>query len=70
MTCPYCDAKTIVHDSRDLGDHVVRERLCLECGERFYTEEVDSETAEEELRAFRRDISRTRRSRARKEAET
>lgn len=50
MTCPVCDGKTGVVDSKDLGDHVIRRRRCTACKYVFYTEEVDNASVEAEFR--------------------
>lgn len=63
MTCPVCESKTRVTDSRDFGDHIVRRRKCLECDHAFYTEEIDSNVAEAEYLEFHRLSSADRRNR-------
>ena len=64
MTCPVCEHKTTVLESRDFGDHMVRRRKCLSCKHIFFTEEIDSVTAEAEYKEFhRRDKERRKRER-------
>lgn len=41
MTCPICGGDTKVPDTRCLGDSVSRRRMCVECGYRFNTIEID-----------------------------
>jgi transcriptional repressor NrdR len=41
MTCPKCNGKTKVVDSRTDEDSTERRRECVECGCRFSTVEVD-----------------------------
>lgn len=41
MKCPVCGGNTKVIDSRCEDDCVNRKRMCLECGYRFATIEVD-----------------------------
>ena len=43
MTCPVCDGKTFVVDSRKYCDHVQRFRKCKECGYKFPTVEIDED---------------------------
>lgn len=43
MTCPICNGKTKVIDSRYDDDSTKRRRECAECGYRFSTIEVDSD---------------------------
>lgn len=43
MTCPICNGKTKVIDSRHEDDSTRRRRECAECGYRFSTIEVDSD---------------------------
>lgn len=43
MTCPICDGKTRIIDSRKDCDHVLRYRKCAECGYKFPTIEVDED---------------------------
>lgn len=43
MTCPICNGKTKVIDSRHEDDSTRRRRECVECGYRFSTTEVDSD---------------------------
>jgi len=45
MTCPKCEGKLTVVDSRSDCDAVYRKRRCLACNYRFYTEEVESKDA-------------------------
>ncbi len=42
MTCPKCDGKTTVRDSKADCESVHRERKCLNCGYIFYTEEYEA----------------------------
>ena len=63
MTCPVCESKTSVQDSRDFGDHIVRRRKCKSCGHAFYTEEIDSEVAEAEYLEYHRISDANRRKR-------
>lgn len=41
MTCPVCGGNTKVTNSRRNENTVVRERTCIECGKKFYTQEVE-----------------------------
>lgn len=43
MKCSECEAKTKVLDTRYSEEGVMRLRLCLGCGRRFYTEEFETE---------------------------
>ena len=43
MTCPVCGEKTKVTNSQADSDCVYRERQCVVCKHKFYTEEVESE---------------------------
>ena len=43
MTCPKCEGKTKVLESRTVELLVARKRECLECGYRFFTEETEVE---------------------------
>jgi transcriptional regulator NrdR family protein len=43
MTCPVCGAKTIVTNTRSKTDSLERRRLCLKCGFKFRTVEVDKD---------------------------
>lgn len=43
MTCPICSGKTIVTNTRDKTDSLERRRLCLSCGYRFRTVEIDKD---------------------------
>ena len=48
MNCADCGSPRLAtYDSRHIGEHVVRKRKCLACGERFYT--IESYMTEEEL---------------------
>lgn len=57
MTCPKCNGKTKILDSRGGGDSVKRRRLCLECGYRFSTIEIDKDLFE---RIIKKDDKRQR----------
>jgi Zn ribbon nucleic-acid-binding protein len=46
MTCPNCNGKTKVVDSRTDEDSTERRRECVECGYRFSTVEVDRDLFE------------------------
>jgi transcriptional regulator NrdR family protein len=51
MNCADCGSSRLAtYDTRHVGDHVVRKRKCLACGERFYT--IESYMTEEELEAI------------------
>ena len=41
MRCPVCDGDTKVIDTRCHDDSVYRRRMCLVCGYRFSTIEID-----------------------------
>ena len=41
MNCPVCGGNTAVKGCADDVDSVIRRRVCVNCGEVFYTEEVD-----------------------------
>lgn len=43
MTCPKCAGETVVRDTSDREDSVIRKRQCKECGHRFKTVEVDED---------------------------
>lgn len=43
MTCPVCDGKTGVIDSRPTYESTRRRRECEVCGYRFFTVEVDED---------------------------
>lgn len=43
MTCPVCGAKTIVTNTRSKTDSLERRRVCLKCGFKFRTVEVDKD---------------------------
>ena len=45
MNCPKCDGKTRVTDTvRNMPEHeTYRKRLCLECGNKFYSVEFETE---------------------------
>lgn len=43
MTCPVCNGDTKVVDTRCHDDSVYRRRMCLECGHRFNTVEIDQD---------------------------
>ena len=46
MTCPECNGKTKVVDSRPEVDCINRRRECTECGFRFSTVELDEDVFE------------------------
>ncbi len=41
MTCPYCEAKALVKQTKHADDYTVRLYRCTVCQSRFYTEESD-----------------------------
>ena len=41
MTCPVCGGYTMIIDSRNKNDHKNRRRICMECGYKFNTIEID-----------------------------
>ena len=43
MDCPVCERNTKVINSRPSSDSIRRRRVCLECGYRFNTVEVDED---------------------------
>lgn len=43
MTCPVCDGKTRVFESRPDLESVRRRRECIDCGYRFHTVELDAD---------------------------
>lgn len=43
MTCPVCNGKTVVTNTRNKTDSLERRRLCLGCGYRFRTVEIDKD---------------------------
>lgn len=43
MTCPLCNGKTMIWDSRHDDESVRRGRKCLECGYKFLTIEIDKD---------------------------
>lgn len=43
MNCPVCDGATKVTNSRPNPDTIRRRRVCLECGYRFTTIEMDED---------------------------
>lgn len=43
MTCPKCNAKARVIETRCEDDYVRRRRVCSECNYRFFTVEVDED---------------------------
>lgn len=43
MTCPMCNGKTKVIDSRDVEDSRYRRHECLCCKHRFSTYEIDAD---------------------------
>lgn len=47
MTCPFCDGKTWVIDSRPFPDHVWRRRKCKSCLKTFHTLEMDADMLKE-----------------------
>ncbi len=40
MNCPKCNGKTCVKNSSPAERLVLRERMCYDCGYRFYTKEA------------------------------
>lgn len=46
MTCPRCGGKTKVKGSKSDCESVHRERICMECGYGFYTEEYEAKSPE------------------------
>jgi transcriptional regulator NrdR family protein len=50
MTCPECNGKTKVVDSRTDEDSTLRRRECIDCGYRFSTVEVDKDMYERMMR--------------------
>ena len=53
MTCPVCGEQTVVYNSATDIECVYRLRICKVCGHRFYTEEVENETARTRLYKIR-----------------
>lgn len=51
MTCPMCGERTHVHGSARECDVIYRRRKCLKCNYAFYTEEIETDEAEEQLKA-------------------
>lgn len=48
MECIYCDSsKTYTTDSRNYCGYVIRQRICKECGNTFYTKEEEFEDMSE-----------------------
>lgn len=43
MTCPQCNGRTEIYDSRHEDDAVNRKRQCRKCGFRFQTIEIDKD---------------------------
>lgn len=43
MTCPKCNAKARVIETRCEDDYVRRRRVCSECNYRFFTVEIDED---------------------------
>lgn len=43
MTCPVCNGMTKVSETRNRTDHILRYRLCRDCGHRFPTIEIDED---------------------------
>lgn len=43
MTCPFCNGRTHVIDSRHTEDSKFRRRECLDCKHRFSTYEIDAD---------------------------
>lgn len=43
MTCPLCNGKTMIWDSRHDEESVRRGRKCLDCGYKFLTVEIDKD---------------------------
>ena len=50
MTCPNCNSRTKVVDSRTDEDSTERRRECVACGYRFTTVEVDKDLFERMVR--------------------
>lgn len=53
MTCPECNRKTHIVETRFDDDSVRRRRECRECGYRFTTLEVDKDLYERLVKAKR-----------------
>lgn len=61
MECPKCGSrKTMVKDSRKTEMNVFRIRVCKDCGNTFYTEELTIED-KETVRAYMSAIKREQR---------
>lgn len=43
MTCPKCNAKARVIETRCEDDYVRRKRVCSKCNYRFFTIEIDED---------------------------
>lgn len=43
MTCPKCNAKARVIETRCEDDYVRRKRVCSKCNYRFFTVEIDED---------------------------
>jgi len=43
MTCPVCGGKTYVTNTATDEDCVYRQRTCVDCKHRFYTEETETD---------------------------
>lgn len=43
MTCPKCNARARVIETRCEDDYVRRKRVCSECNYRFFTVEIDED---------------------------
>ena len=43
MTCPVCNAKTKILETRSDAESINRRRQCLRCGYRFSTVEMDKD---------------------------
>lgn len=57
MICPVCSGDTTVFDTFTEVDVVYRKRRCKECGNTFFTEEVDSRNQDE----VRKEMNRIKR---------
>ena len=62
MMCPKCESyKTIVINSRAVEENVFRIRQCKDCGNKFYSEEIEIDD-EETIKAYLSAIKRKQRS--------
>jgi transcriptional regulator NrdR family protein len=61
MKCPECGFKTIVKDTRlnERNEEQYRSRLCVSCGYRFYTVEVEVEPNENFLKSWKRNCRKS-----------